>query len=186
MVQVLALDAAGHPSEWLSIERAAHYVAKGLVAWDLGDPCVVLRGGINARSGELSTMELKPIISVRCPIHFQKAHKSPSFSRSVLLRRDRLMCAYCGEVCKEKDLTLDHVTPESRGGKTDWMNLVAACKFCNHRKDCRTPEEANMPLLYVPYVPNLHEKFILENRVILADQAEFLLQSVPKHSRLWS
>ena len=101
------LDAAGHPSEWLSIERAAHYVAKGLVAWDLGGPCVVLRGGVNARSGELSPMELKPIISVRCPIHFQKAHKSPSFSRSVLLRRDRLMCAYCGEVYKEKDLTLD-------------------------------------------------------------------------------
>jgi hypothetical protein len=41
-----------------------------------------------------------------------------------------------------------------------------------------------MPLLYVPYVPNRHEAFILSNRKILADQMEFLLRGVPRHSRL--
>jgi len=41
-----------------------------------------------------------------------------------------------------------------------------------------------MPLLYVPHVPNLHEGFILRNRRILADQMEFLMAGVPRHSRL--
>jgi hypothetical protein len=61
---------------------------------------------------------------------------------------------------------------------------VTACTRCNNRKDSRTPEQAEMPLLYVPYVPNKSEALILANRNILADQAEFLLNLVPKHSRL--
>ncbi|MFM1991674.1 MAG: hypothetical protein RJA99_4631 [Pseudomonadota bacterium] len=43
-----------------------------------------------------------------------------------------------------------------------------------------------MPLLYVPYVPNRHEAFILANRRILSDQMTFLLAGVPRHSRLWA
>lgn len=185
-MQVLKLDAAGSPQEWLDLDKAAYYVAKGMVAWDLGDTCMTLRGGNNVVTGRLSTLELKPIISIRTPKHVVSNHKSPTFSREVLLRRDRCLCAYCGGVFRERDLTLDHITPESRGGPTSYMNLVAACEFCNGRKGNRTPEEARMPLLYVPYTPNLHEKFILANRVIRSDQEEFLLLSVPKHSRLWS
>ena len=41
-----------------------------------------------------------------------------------------------------------------------------------------------MPLIYVPYVPNRNETFILTNRRILADQMEWLLGGVPAHSRL--
>jgi len=63
-------------------------------------------------------------------------------------------------------------------------NLVAACKACNNRKADRTPEAAGMKLHYVPYVPNRYEAFILSNRKILADQMEFLLQGVPKSSRM--
>jgi 5-methylcytosine-specific restriction endonuclease McrA len=186
MVQVLALDSAGYPCEWLPLREAAHYVVKGLVVWELGETCHTLRGGTNRATGLLSTLELKPIISIRSPKHVPRPHKSPGFKRDVLLHRDKLTCAYCGQRFRETELTLDHVTPESRGGRTDYMNLVAACKPCNNRKDCKTPEEAGMPLLFVPYVPNLHEKFILANRVILADQFEFLRASVPRHSRLWS
>lgn len=185
MVQILALAASGAPSEWITPEQAASYVVKKLVAWELGDPVATLRGGINAKSGHQSLLELKPILCIRGPMNIARPHKSPPFSRDVLLRRDRCLCAYCGQVFKERDLTLDHVTPESRGGETDYKNLVAACRPCNNRKDNRTPEEARMPLLYVPYTPNLHEKFILANRTILADQYEFLMQSVPRHSRLW-
>ena len=186
MVQVLCLDAAGSPTEWLSIEDAAKCILRGIVAWDLGETFYTLRGGRNAITGRQSTIEVKPIISIRSPMHFQAANKIPPFGRSVLLRRDRLTCAYCGQVFKESELTLDHIHPQSRGGPTDYMNIVAACESCNNGKACRTPEEAHMPLLYVPYVPSLQEKFILENRVILADQAEFLKASVPKDSRLWS
>ena len=64
------------------------------------------------------------------------------------------------------------------------MNVVTACRACNHRKSSRTPEQARMPLLYAPYVPSLWEDFILRNRRILADQMEFLMAHLPQSSRL--
>jgi 5-methylcytosine-specific restriction endonuclease McrA len=69
-------------------------------------------------------------------------------------------------------------------GRDHWMNVVTACKSCNHRKGNRTPEQAHMPLMYAPYVPSLWEDFILRNRRILADQMEFLMAHLPKTSRL--
>ena len=72
----------------------------------------------------------------------------------------------------------------AQNGIDTWMNVVTACRPCNHRKSHRTPEQAHMPLLYTPYVPSLWEDFILRNRRILADQMEFLMAHVPKSSRL--
>jgi hypothetical protein len=186
MVQILCLASDGSPAEWLTVDKAAYYVAKDAVSWALGETCFTMRGGNNAITGLQSTLELKPIICVKSPKFIARPHKAPPFSRDALILRDRCTCAYCGQQFRERDLTLDHVFPDARGGLTNWMNLVAACKVCNNRKDCRTPEEAKMPLLFVPYVPNLYEKFILANRVILADQHEFLLNRVSKNSRLLS
>lgn len=81
-------------------------------------------------------------------------------------------------------LDLEHIVPRSKGGEDSWTNLVTACKSCNNCKADRTPEAAGMKLHYVPYVPNRYEAFILSNRKILADQMEFLLQGVPRSSRL--
>ena len=64
------------------------------------------------------------------------------------------------------------------------MSTGTACRSCNTRKGGQSPEQARMPLLYVPYVPNRHEHFILRNRRILADQMEYLLAGVPRTSRL--
>ena len=83
-----------------------------------------------------------------------------------------------------EDLTREHIHPTSRGGYDSWMNCITACRPCNGRKGNRLPEEANMSLLYLPYVPSLHEDMILRGRRILADQMEFLLASVPRSSRL--
>lgn len=111
-------------------------------------------------------------------------HERVTLNKWTLFARDRRVCAYCGGRHAEDHLTMEHVTPLSRGGRQSWMNLVTACRACNHRKGNRTPEEANMPLVYVPYVPNRYEGFILKNRNILTDQMAFLMASVPKHSRL--
>ena len=81
-----------------------------------------------------------------------------------------------------RDLSRDHVKPVARGGRDSWTNTVTACRRCNTRKGSRSPEQAGMPLLYVPYVPDRHEHFILRNRRILADQMEYLLAGVPKSS----
>jgi 5-methylcytosine-specific restriction endonuclease McrA len=94
------------------------------------------------------------------------------------------VCAYCGDHFHEEDLTREHIIPFANHGVDTWMNVVTACRPCNHRKGPRTPEKANMPLLYAPYVPSLWEDFILRNRRILADQMEFLMAHVPRSSRL--
>lgn len=186
MVQVLQVDRAGMPVQWLSLDRAAYHEAKGNVAWAIGDAFVVLRGGHNAVTGKQSTLSLRPIISVATENAYVRPWTEPTLTRRHLFRRDRHVCAYCGQKFLESELTMDHVYPEARGGGTTWKNLVSACKCCNGTKGCRSPEEAKMPLLYVPYTPSLHEAFILENRNILADQAEFLASGIPRTSRYWA
>jgi 5-methylcytosine-specific restriction endonuclease McrA len=74
--------------------------------------------------------------------------------------------------------------PESRGGLWTWMNLVSACGPCNGREANRTPEEARMPLLYLPYVPSRFEDFLLGGRHIRADVHDWLSQRLPRTSRL--
>ena len=73
-----------------------------------------------------------------------------STKRSRILARDRYRCQYCGMRGGPFDLTIDHILPRSRGGRTVAENLCAACFACNQRKGDRTPEEARMPLLANP------------------------------------
>ncbi|HMV46924.1 MAG TPA: HNH endonuclease [Blastocatellia bacterium] len=71
-------------------------------------------------------------------------------NRHRILARDHYRCQYCGKRGTAFELTLDHILPRSRGGRTVAENLVAACQACNNRKGDRTPEEARMPLLTNP------------------------------------
>ena len=99
---------------------------------------------------------------------------NPPLSNHERFRRDGFMCMYCGSQYPEGQLTRDHILPLSRGGADAWANVVAACRSCNTRKGNRRPEQANMPLLAVPFVPNWAEFLALSNRRILADQMDFL------------
>ena len=64
------------------------------------------------------------------------------------------------------------------------MNLVSACAACNGRKADRTPAQAGMPLVYLPYVPSRFEDFLLDGRNVRADVHEWLAARLPKGSRL--
>jgi len=75
------------------------------------------------------------------------------FSRRNILARDEHRCQYCGKRLPLAQLSLDHVTPKSRGGKSTWTNVVTACTPCNTRKGGRMPWEASMKLRKVPAVP---------------------------------
>ncbi|OGP76591.1 MAG: HNH endonuclease [Deltaproteobacteria bacterium RBG_16_49_23] len=75
------------------------------------------------------------------------------FSRQNLYVRDRGVCQYCGTPFEHKELTYDHVVPRSKGGQTEWTNVVTCCTPCNLRKGGRTPEEAGMPLIRKPKAP---------------------------------
>jgi 5-methylcytosine-specific restriction endonuclease McrA len=183
-VEVLQLDVSGRPQAWLSPREAALLYASDAVAWTLGEPFAVLRGGIQRRTGLQSRIEVHPIVAVRGAVPSRAWRQVPSLSNAKLFARDRLICAYCGGRCAPDDLTREHIVPTSRGGGDSWMNCITACRSCNGRKGSRMLQECSMELLYLPYVPSLHEDMILRGRRIVADQMEFLLASVPSHSRL--
>ncbi|MFT4101771.1 MAG: HNH endonuclease [Burkholderiaceae bacterium] len=183
--QVLQLDIQGTPQAWIPIEQAAAQVATASVAWVEGrGPLATLRGGVNVRSGRRSVIEIFPIIALAGMARVNLFGVAPAFSRAKLFRRDRFTCAYCGQRFAEARLSCDHVVPQSRGGRWTWMNLVTACGGCNGRKADRTPEEARMPLLFLPYVPSRFEDFLLQGRSIRADVHEWLAARLPRGSRL--
>jgi 5-methylcytosine-specific restriction endonuclease McrA len=183
-VDVLQLDVSGRPQAWITTRDAAAIYANDGVAWTLGEPCQVLRGGLQRRTGLQSRIEVHPIIAVRGAMPSRAWRQEPALANSKLFARDRYLCAYCGRAFHPDDLTREHIVPSSRGGRDSWMNCITACRGCNGRKADRLPEEARMSLLYLPYVPSLHEDMILRGRRILVDQMEFLLASVPLSSRL--
>ncbi len=184
MAFVLMLDSVGTPIRWAGVHKALAYYASGKIVTELGETRFTLRGGVNDITGEVSEMSANSIVMIRGRHQMPIGADRVSLNKFSLFSRDRGVCAYCGHRPKEDDLTMEHITPTSRGGRLRWMNMVTACRSCNVRKGSRTPEEAHMPLLYTPYTPNRFEGFILRNRRILADQMQFLLASVPKHSRL--
>jgi len=183
---ILQLDVAGNPKMWIDYERSAYHYAKDNVAWSTGKADCVLHGGISSMTGKQSTLTINTIIAIRGDINqkFIERSKIPSLDNEILFRRDRHICGYCGNSNTHKKLTRDHIIPVSKKGKNIWMNVITACTRCNKKKADKTPEQANMPLLYVPYIPNRAEALILRNRRILADQMEFLIKQVPKESRL--
>jgi hypothetical protein len=184
VLSILKLDAGGIPQCWINAEEATKQYADQSVLWTLGDPIAVMRGGISRATGKQSIIELHSIVAVKGSARINLFDVVPGITKRKLYRRDRGLCAYCGERITENDAEAEHIIPNSRGGKYTWMNLVISCRPCNQRKGNRTPETANMSLLYAPYMPSLYEDMILKGRNILADQMDFLAANLPKNSRL--
>ena len=183
---ILVLDIAGNPFDWVAPQEAIHYYAIGKVAWELGEREFVFRGGYG-KTGLQSRLIVKPIIAIagsEIMARKLRAVLPLGDNNDLLFRRDRHVCAYCAGRFVSEELTREHIIPVSRRGLDTWMNCITACRSCNGRKGNRLPEEARMTLMYLPYVPSLHEDMILRGRRILADQMEFLLASVPRSSRL--
>ena len=59
---------------------------------------------------------------------------------------------YCGCNGRDTTLTIDHVTPVSKGGRNTWINLVTACMACNQRKGDKTLQQLGWKLRSVPKV----------------------------------
>lgn len=78
-----------------------------------------------------------------------------AFCKKNIFIRDGFKCAYCGT--NKQRLTIDHIIPRSRGGKSNFENCVAACKSCNLKKGGRTPREAGMYLKARPCQPTVSE-----------------------------
>ena len=74
-------------------------------------------------------------------------------NRHNILWRDKNTCQYCNRIFEDKELTLDHILPKSKGGVNSWNNIVTACKDCNQKKGDRTLSESKMKLLRKPKKP---------------------------------
>ena len=183
-VRLLSLDAHGRVLDWMSWQDAACLYVRGAVAWTLGDPCLQVHGGTCRMTGSQSILELHPIVAARGHARAHALDPTPALTNAALFARDAYLCMYCGHDFPRPHLTRDHVLPVSKGGRDVWENVVAACFHCNSRKGNRTPQQASMPLLAVPYRPSWVEHLILSNRNILADQMAFLKSQLPKNARV--
>lgn len=180
---ILRTDVSGMPLEWIHFQTAVKLYYSEQVAYTCGTPILTIRGGINAITGQRSRVILNSIIATHGSKQ-QLKYYVPPLSNPLLFRRDNHICLYCGQHFQEKDLSRDHVRPLVLGGPDRWTNVVSACKSCNSRKGGRTPEQAHMPLLAVPFQPTYAEYIFLQGRNILADQMEFLSAHFPRTSKL--
>ncbi len=182
MTDILIVDRQGQPRDWADEMTACCYYSRNKVIWEIGQEVKTFTGGKN-KDGEISSITVSSIVGVSGPIFGDEFYNRETVyaDRAILYSRDLHICGYCGEEYKDSQLTIDHVLPRSRGGKNFWTNTVSSCKPCNVKKADRTPEEAKMPLLYVPYAPSRFDKMILKNRKILADQMEFLASRASKN-----
>ena len=96
-------------------------------------------------------MRLPSVVSLR---EYVQPARYPAFTRFNVFLRDRFQCQYCGA---SHDLTFDHVVPRSRGGRTTWENVVAACAPCNLKKGNRMPRDIGMIPLQMPYRPSVRD-----------------------------
>jgi len=96
---------------------------------------------------------------------FRINHQELTFSRKNIFIRDNHKCQYCGDKFDISKLTYDHVIPRSKwnynhGSPTVWSNIVTACLDCNRKKGNKTPKEANMPLISLPFKPRKNPKYL--------------------------
>ena len=97
------------------------------------------------------SMKLPSVIALKSYI---KPQSNPNFTRFNVFLRDKFMCQYCGS---KKELTFDHLLPRSKGGKTDWRNVVTACSSCNVKKGGRLFINSGMTLHQIPYQPTTED-----------------------------
>jgi hypothetical protein len=171
------------PLEWIDFRQAARLHFLGMIAYVCGESMFTLHGGINAISRRRSTIEINSIIATHGNHQLHDSY-TPPLSNRTLFQRDDHLCLYCGQRFHHRMLSRDHVTPISQGGRNLWTNVVTACTRCNNHKAGRTPEQAGMELLAIPFSPTHAEYIYLQGRNVLADQMEFLRAHFPRTSPL--
>ena len=184
---VLRTDVAGMPLEWIDYREAARLYTQQQVAYTCGSNLFTLFGGINALTGRRTVLEINSIVATIGHTGnpgSTRVDYVPPLNNQTLFRRDAHICLYCGQRFATRDLSRDHVRPFSQGRLDTWTNVVTACRRCNNQKASRTPEQAKMQLVAVPFAPTYAEYIFLKGRRVLADQMEYLLAHFPRSSPL--
>ena len=141
-LKILVLNYTYEPLQFCNAKRALVMVLTGR-AEQLDCDGYVIRS-------PSTTYQLPTVIRVLKTVK-RAPRKGISFRKKNILRRDNYPCQYCGD--SSSTLTVDHVLPKSRGGKTTWTNVVVACKPCNLKKGNYMLSEVDMRLLAKPVKP---------------------------------
>ena len=143
---VLVLNATFEPINVTAVRRALVLMLKGVAQAEETNHTEV-----HSTSKAIQVPSVIRLLTYR---HIPQ--QSRALSRKNILLRDRNTCQFCGSAFPAAELTLDHVMPRSRGGRSSWENLVACCYSCNNNKGDRTPEEAGLKLQRRPRPFTLH------------------------------
>ncbi len=138
--RVLLLNFSYEPLGTVGVARAMCLVIRGVVSVEEFDGERVLRS-------PRAEFRVPSVVRLRRYVNVRRRRQTASMKRLRIFVRDRFRCQYCGGRKSAGELTLDHITPRSKEGRSTPENLVTACVRCNTRKGSRTPEEARMPLL---------------------------------------
>jgi 5-methylcytosine-specific restriction endonuclease McrA len=138
--RVLLLNFSYEPLGTVGVARAMCLVIRGVVFVEEYDGARVLRS-------PREEFRVPCVVRLRRYVDVRRRRQTAGLKRLRIFVRDCFRCQYCGQKRGAQELTLDHITPRSRGGRAAPENLVTACVACNTRKGSRTPEEARMPLL---------------------------------------
>lgn len=163
--ECLVLNNHWQPIQITSVKEAISLVAKGsakiidpsdfssvdLVTWNDVSKARDKHENSVIRSQYLQLVPPEVIVLTK---YEGQGEKSVVFSRKNIFKRDKFTCQYCGIQPGPEELTIDHVMPKSRGGKSTWENSLLACVKCNSRKANRTPDEAGMKARKVPKKPS--------------------------------
>ena len=87
---------------------------------------------------------------------FLKRSNKVAYSRNNVYARDEGKCRYCNAKLLRSEAELEHYIPRSKDGKTDFENIVIACKACNSAKDNQMPK-GRWKLDRLPHVPDFWE-----------------------------
>jgi len=143
---VLVLNATFEPINVTAVRRALVLMLKGVAQAE-----EINHAEVHSAARAIRVPSVIRLLSYR---HIPQ--QSRALSRKNILLRDRNTCQFCGSAFSASELTLDHVMPRSRGGRSTWENLVACCYTCNNQKGDRTPEEAGLKLQRRPRPFTLH------------------------------
>lgn len=147
-----------HIVEWkksmsLIVQGAARPLDRDLIVYDFDDWVEFSR--INE--------DYPKVLTVRYPIavpeivvlknYDRLPLRDVKYSRMTLFERDKFTCCFCNKQFPKSLLTVDHLIPRSKGGKTNWSNTVTACKPCNNLKADLSIEEAGLKMHYKPKKP---------------------------------
>ena len=148
MADTLVLNADAQPVSYLPLSAVQW---KEAITYMWLDKCTVLEWYDDwmVHSAQWET-RVPAVIMLK---DMMRRRRKPRFSKTNVYLRDLYTCQYCLTQFPKSQLTIDHVIPLSKGGRTNWENIVCACNPCNSRKGNRLTPKPKIQ----PYQPDYYE-----------------------------